>query len=345
MSYTINTEVIRELEDYVFVRFEISEYFPKQRNIVSFKYFSQKELNELSMDQDFSETQYFDKCIKEEYKLPGAYDYLYPIQDVQNPLLLKIMDDMLESETLSYHPETEEELESLLKALKELNRSSHFKDGFLFPDLLCSFDWGKGRTNMNEKEIEAFLEEQIKRHGAPDILIDKDMVVDGIVDASTGRKERINIKNVTVPSHIIYENKIRTVAGINFEGFSYSAKQTVQSIKLPSTLKYIGDFAFYECSHLKKVELPKGLIRIGGNAFSNCHNLKSISIPRTVTSIGQYAFKGCKNIQNVFRPSSTCLIGEGAFYGCEKIKIYLDSQENCSDGAFYGCKNLIKKGV
>ena len=59
-------------------------------------------------------------------------------------------------------------------------------------------------------------------------------------------------------------------------------------IKLPSTLKHIGDYTFSE-NKLTTIALPEGLETIGKYAFSHCSNLTSISIPSTIQSIGRGA--------------------------------------------------------
>ena len=39
-------------------------------------------------------------------------------------------------------------------------------------------------------------------------------------------------------------------------------------VELPNTLKYIGEYAFWECVYLEKVELSESLETIGEFAFS-----------------------------------------------------------------------------
>lgn len=69
------------------------------------------------------------------------------------------------------------------------------------------------------------------------------------------------------------------------------------SIKIPSTIKSIGVYAFYSCTSLVSVELNEGLETIGSLAFGSCHNLTNISIPKSVTFIGGQAFSEIKTIK------------------------------------------------
>lgn len=59
------------------------------------------------------------------------------------------------------------------------------------------------------------------------------------------------------------------------------------SLELPSSLKKIGDYAFFSCNGLTDIILPEGLTTIGNTSFSSCRSLTSITISSTVTSIGE----------------------------------------------------------
>ena len=58
---------------------------------------------------------------------------------------------------------------------------------------------------------------------------------------------------------------------------------SIKSITFPSSIEFIGDSAFSECSILDLVTFPEQskLTSISSNTFSQCSNLKSISIPST----------------------------------------------------------------
>jgi len=74
----------------------------------------------------------------------------------------------------------------------------------------------------------------------------------------------------------------------------------LQSIKLPSTLNEIGDYAFYNCASLRELVLNNdGLKEIGENAFYCCSSLQSITFPSTLTDIGNCAFHSCRNLREV----------------------------------------------
>lgn len=85
--------------------------------------------------------------------------------------------------------------------------------------------------------------------------------------------------------------------------YSFANCTALSSINIPSTIKSIGNYAFYYdyASGLKDLNLSglASLTSIGTYAFQYCYNLTSISLPSSLTSIGDYAFAGCYNISQI----------------------------------------------
>lgn len=50
----------------------------------------------------------------------------------------------------------------------------------------------------------------------------------------------------------------------------------VESVRLPSTLKKLGNYAFYNCRKLKEIYVPSRLMSVGSDAFMNCLRLNHI---------------------------------------------------------------------
>lgn len=102
-----------------------------------------------------------------------------------------------------------------------------------------------------------------------------------------------------------------------------------QTVKLPSTLKYIGDGAFMYCLGLTEISIPEGVTFelgaqstaeeqdntahfTGSSIFFGCSNLKSVTLPSTVTLVGDYMFGSCSSLTNV-NLSNVIVIGDYAF--------------------------------
>ena len=78
------------------------------------------------------------------------------------------------------------------------------------------------------------------------------------------------------------------VTGIGEHAFDASE---IKSVFIPSSIKTIGNDAFYYCEYLESVRLPEGLVTIGERAFARTA-IKSIKIPKTVESIGASVLEG-----------------------------------------------------
>ena len=161
----------------------------------------------------------------------------------------------------------------------------------------------------------------------------------------------------------------------------YLNNNELNELTIPSGVKRIKDYVFYNCSSLTSIDIPDDVISIGEWAFYFCTSLTSIDIPDSVTSIGMYAFYNCSSLTSVDIPASLASIGEYAFFSCPALtsvyitdlaawcnitfesssanplnrgaKLYLNNNElteltipseinQIMDYVFYGCKGLKK---
>ena len=87
------------------------------------------------------------------------------------------------------------------------------------------------------------------------------------------------------------------------------------NIEIPEGVTRIGDRAFYHIYTLESIKLPLSLEYIGDDAFCMC-KMERVIIPANVRYIGKRAFRLCKNLSDVTLPNSLQIIGDFAFYGC-----------------------------
>ena len=80
---------------------------------------------------------------------------------------------------------------------------------------------------------------------------------------------------------------------------AFYQNQNINSIYLPSTIKFIEDNAFSGCSNLIEIKLNEGLEVIKEHAFSHCNSLSKILIPSTVQSLNELAFAKCNSLTEV----------------------------------------------
>ena len=153
---------------------------------------------------------------------------------------------------------------------------------------------------------------------------------------------RIDLKSITVTSGEINDDDWEAIkrnkdmltdldlAGTTYTGddaakFAYTGhmgdNSTLQTIKLPQGITYIGYFAFNHCSSLTSIDFPVALNTIGNYAFFGCSLLKSIEIPSGVTGIGAGAFGDCSSLSTVTFLGETppVHISNVVFYQCTAL--------------------------
>lgn len=142
----------------------------------------------------------------------------------------------------------------------------------------------------------------------------------------------------------------------NTEGIAENAFSRFLALKkviFPTTLRSIGQKAFYECPSLHEVIFLKPTtsssshqVNIGPSAFANCTSLVTVQIP--ALSVGSYAFSGCRSLEEfIFTaggPADTITIGPSAFDLCpglRKVSIKNSVKEvHVRRNAFCNCLKL-----
>ncbi|MCR4750114.1 MAG: leucine-rich repeat protein, partial [Lachnospiraceae bacterium] len=79
----------------------------------------------------------------------------------------------------------------------------------------------------------------------------------------------------------------------------------LKSIKIPSSVTKIGDYAFKQCSQLENVDFNGALVTsIGVNAFTQCSSLVSITLPESVSELKNGAFSYCTSLTSITIPAA-----------------------------------------
>ena len=121
---------------------------------------------------------------------------------------------------------------------------------------------------------------------------------------------------------------------------------TLRTVKIPESLKKIGDNAFAHCELLRKIEFANGeaSVTIGDFAFNGCQSLTSVELPTGLTKIGNKAFYNNTNLSSItFGGNKLTEIGESAFAYCNALtEITLpEGLEIIGDSAFVQCGSLV----
>ena len=124
---------------------------------------------------------------------------------------------------------------------------------------------------------------------------------------------------------------------------AFRSNTTITKVTLPSNLKTIGAYSFYNCTKLTSVNFPSSLVTVGAYAFYGCTSLVSdVVIPQGVKVIGFYAFYNCNKITNLTISNGVETIGEYAFSNCSRINgvAIPSSVKIVSRYAFYYCSAI-----
>jgi len=79
----------------------------------------------------------------------------------------------------------------------------------------------------------------------------------------------------------------------------YPAGKEDIKFTIPSSVKEIKNYAFYNCDNLTKILLPENLEIIGDSAIFYCDGLETIHITKNVSYIGETPFGSCNNLKEI----------------------------------------------
>lgn len=128
-------------------------------------------------------------------------------------------------------------------------------------------------------------------------------------------------KNV---SYSISDDGVLTISGTGaMNNFTYKSdisdcpwhgvRYALKKIVVEDGVTSIGSYAFSFDLSVTDVTLPSSLKTIGNDAFWGCYGLTSVVIPEGVTTIGAYAFEQCSAIKTITVPASATKFGDRAF--------------------------------
>ena len=76
--------------------------------------------------------------------------------------------------------------------------------------------------------------------------------------------------------------------------------RNIKSVKIPSFIRVIKSFAFYECENLKKVEIPANSeLQIIEKYALSCVSIDKFTISPHLIIIGEYAFSSCNKLRKI----------------------------------------------
>jgi len=180
-----------------------------------------------------------------------------------------------------------------------------------------------------------------------------------------------SLRNITIPSnvetigdHAFYEclslervdlpDNIGKISGYAFafcENMKYMNHVTTQhddqtfvpgTIFIPSTVYYIGQWAFQGCKWIKNLIIPNSVEVVESGAFLNCHYLQTAELSNIITNIDALTFGFCINLLSISIPASVKYVEDYAFLSCWRLKevSYYSNHTYFDPHAFADCPNV-----
>jgi hypothetical protein len=124
----------------------------------------------------------------------------------------------------------------------------------------------------------------------------------------------------------------------------YDVPEDVTHVRIHSSVRAIGDGAFYDRRLLRIVILNEELEEIGEWAFQYCESLEEIVIPNAVRAINERAFCYCCGLTRVTLGDGLEEIGAWSFGYCESMEeiVIPPAVRDIHDTAFVECRNLTR---
>ena len=175
---------------------------------------------------------------------------------------------------------------------------------------------------------------------------------DGLTSIIGGAFEGCSgLTSVTIPN-IVTNIGFRAFSGCNnlpiVNGIRYAdtylvgvIDKSLSSYSIKEDTRWIGDWAFSNCTALTSITIPNAVIKIGAFAFEDCRSLTSFCFPNSVTYVDwEGMFEGCTNLTSltIGKGLENINAGFGAFGGCENLANIevvsgnprYDSRNNCN---------------
>lgn len=130
----------------------------------------------------------------------------------------------------------------------------------------------------------------------------------------------------------------KTVKRIGERAFDFCGALSDTNVLMNTQVEIIETCAFSSCYKLKTLHLPDTLKIIGDYAFLQS-GLTAMTIPESVTKLGIGAFSDCKHLLEVTLPKGLEVIPKDCFTGCEQLE-YIEwptSLTKIEEHAFFNC--------
>lgn len=125
----------------------------------------------------------------------------------------------------------------------------------------------------------------------------------------------------------------------NIYGYAFANMPNVRKVSLPSTVKTLGEAAFFNCHDLEDINLEDTAIIEMGRSVLSYTDIAEVRLPASLTTLPTEAFSHCSRLEKVTFNSSLRVIDTRAFWGCaiEEVDLGKTRVQSIGVEAFVEC--------
>lgn len=175
--------------------------------------------------------------------------------------------------------------------------------------------------------------------------------MDGREEVSVGRKNYGSnnplfydcpLKSVYIGKDIWYYSRQIDSKEISFSPFQFKPTISSVTISQSGTVTFLYNNLLNGCSSVSALRLPESLKSIGDSTLANMSLLPSIVVPNNVTSIGKYCFANDTVLASAKLSENITEMSEGLFDHCVRLDnlVIPEKVTTLYDKVFYACRSL-----
>ncbi len=146
--------------------------------------------------------------------------------------------------------------------------------------------------------------------------------------------------NVIIPATVTNPNSGATYDVTKISSFAFHDRTQLLSIEIPSSIQYVGDQAFDNCTNLSVIYFnADSCWQVGTStysAFTGCTKLANVIFGDNVKIIPNYILNNCQSLKTVKIGTSVDSIGMSAFASCDSLKTIYYNADSCNKMQRFG---------
>ena len=118
---------------------------------------------------------------------------------------------------------------------------------------------------------------------------------------------------------VVFPSTVGNIPVIEIDNGMCQDNPVLKSIRIPGTIRRIGNAAFSRCPNLKSIVIEEGVEEIGMCSFGGCPELTDVQLPDSLIKVDNAGFAWCAALEEVAFGTSLESIGAQTFSGCASL--------------------------